>query len=83
MSRWEIVTEPEDEDVTYRLVETCPGAPAVVCARVYTLRMANQMKVALELLDTLYGGVVPAPRPKRGRAVKKASPAKKVARSRK
>lgn len=83
MSRWEIVTEPEDEDVTYRLVETCPGAPATVCARVYTLQMAKQMKLALELLDTLDGGVVPAPRPKRGRAAKKAVPVKKVARTRK
>jgi hypothetical protein len=83
MSRWEIVTEPEDEDVTYRLVETCKAGPATVVARVYTLRMAQQLKVALEILDTLDGGLIPAPRPRRNRAALKPVKPKRVARQKK
>lgn len=77
MSRWAIVTEPsEGDDSTFRLVEMCEGGAACVVAKIYTLKMANQIKLAMELLDTLDGGTVPAPRPRRNRSAKK-QPAKK------
>lgn len=84
MSRWAIVTEPtEDDDATYRLVEMCGDGTACVVAKFYTLKMANHFKTAGECLDLLDEGVVPAPRPRRNRAAKKPTPAKKVARQRK